>query len=189
LALFDYVMLLISVVLSLGLARLLETHARMLKRGKTVHWSAIYLAWFGIMGALHVDLWATLWSVHTNTHWRWTSIMAFFFQAVSLFYGAVLMSPDVTDNEELDLWQFHLENRSRYLPAIIIYTVLGSYLGFTFLPAEQFLPAVYTVGVPLVAACVVAMFAGGRRTQGVVAAVTVVWIGWYFARYLPDFSA
>jgi hypothetical protein len=33
------------------------------------------------------------------------------------------------------------------------------------------------------------MLAEGRRTQGAVAAVTVAWIGWYFARYLPDFSA
>lgn len=35
-AIFDYVMLLISVVLSLGLARLLETHARLIKRGAAV---------------------------------------------------------------------------------------------------------------------------------------------------------
>lgn len=188
-ALFDYVMLLISVVLSLGLARLLETHARMLKRGTAVRWSATYLAWFGIMGAMHVDLWATLWAVHTNTHWQWTTILAFFFQAVALFYGAVLLAPDANDGETLDLWQFHIDNRRRYLPAIIVYTVLGSYLGLTFLPADQFLSAVYTVGAPLVAGCVLAMVTQGRRTQGLVAAVMVAWIGWYFWRYLPGFSA
>lgn len=43
-AIFDYVMLLISVVLSLGLARLLETHARLVKRGDAVAWSAVYVA-------------------------------------------------------------------------------------------------------------------------------------------------
>ena len=55
---FDYVMLLVSVVLSLGLARLLETHARLVKRGTAVKWSAVYVAWLLILAAMHVDLWA-----------------------------------------------------------------------------------------------------------------------------------
>lgn len=52
-AIFDYVMLLISVVFSLGLARLLETHTRLIKRGAAVRWSAVYVVWFVIVGAMH----------------------------------------------------------------------------------------------------------------------------------------
>jgi hypothetical protein len=187
-AIFDYVMLLISVVLSLGLARLLETHARLIKRGRAVQWSATYLAWFAIVGALHVDLWATLWAVHTNTHWPWTVVMGFFFQAVALFYGAVLLAPD-DPAETIDLWWFHLENRRRYLPAVILYTLLGCWLSLTFLPGEQFLSAVYTVGLPVVVACVLAMATSALWAQRAIAGSMVVWVAWYFATYLPGFSA
>ena len=186
-AIFDYVMLLISVVLSLGLARLLETHARMLKRGVEVKWSAVYFVWFIIIGAMHVDLWATLWAVHTQTHWPWTVILGFFFQAIALFYGAVLLAPD-EDAQTTDLWRFHLENRRRYLPTVIVYTMLGCYLSLTFLPSELFLTAVYTVGIPIVAACVLAMVTSTVWAQRTIAVVIVVWIAWYFATYLPGFS-
>jgi len=187
-SIFDYVMLLISVVLSLGLARLLETHARLIKRGAEVRWSAVYLAWFAIVGALHVDLWATLWAVRTTTHWQWTEIMAFFFQAVALFYGSVLLAPEES-TDTIDLWRFHLENRRRYIPAVIVYTALGCWLSLTFLPTEQFLSAVYTVGLPLVAVCVLAMVASSVWVQRAIALVLVVWIAWYFSTYLPGFSS
>lgn len=187
-AIFDYVMLLISVVLSLGLARLLETHARLIKRGASVRWSATYLAWFAIVGALHVDLWATLWAVHTNTHWQWTEIMGFFFQAVALFYGAVLLAPD-EHGDTIDLWRFHLENRRRYLTAVIVYTLLGAWLSMTFLPVEQFLSAVYKVGLPMVAFCIVAMFVSALWAQRAIALAMVALVAWYFATYLPGFSS
>ena len=47
-------------------------------------------------------------------NWPWTVVLGFFFQAISLFYGAVLLAPD-DDGEVMDLWRFHLENRRRYL--------------------------------------------------------------------------
>lgn len=186
-AIFDYVMLLISVVLSLGLARLLETHARLLKQGAAVRWSATYFAWFAIIGSMHVDLWATLWAVRTNAHWPWTVVLGFFFQAISLFYGAVLLAPD-EDGDGIDLWRFHLENRRRYLTPLIVYTVLGSYLTLVFLPSEQFLSAVYTTGLPLVGACLLAMTTTALWAQRTIALATVALVAWYFATYLPGFG-
>lgn len=91
--------------------------------------------------------------------------MGFFSQAVALFYGAVLLGPD-EHLETMDLWRFHLENRRRYIPALIVYLLLGCWLALTFLPTDQFLSAVYMAGLPMVALVV-----------------------WYFATYLPGFSS
>ena len=162
---FDYVMLLVSVVLSLGLARLLETHARLVKRGTAVKWSAVYVAWLLILAAMHVDLWATLWAVHTQTAWPWTMVLGFFFQAIALFYGAVMITPD-DDGSPVDLWQFHLGNRRRYIPTM----------------------AVYTVSLPYVAGCLLAMASSARWVQRGVAIGMIVLMAWYFAIYLPGFS-
>ena len=184
---FDYVMLLVSVVLSLGLARLLETHARLVKRGTAVKWSAVYVAWLLILAAMHVDLWATLWAVHTQTAWPWTMVLGFFFQAIALFYGAVMITPD-DDGSPVDLWQFHLDNRRRYIPTMAVYTVLGSLLTLGFVPMAQFLSAVYTVSLPYVAGCLLAMASSARWVQRGVAIGMIVLMAWYFAIYLPGFS-
>lgn len=186
-AIFDYVMLLISVVLSLGLARLLETHARLVKRGSAVTWSAVYVAWLVIVAAMHVDLWATLWVVHTQKAWPWTMVLGFFFQAISLFYGAVMITPD-DDRTSVDLWQFHLDNRRRYIPTMVVYTLLGSLLTLGFAPMAQFLSAVYTVCLPYVAGCVLAMASSSRWLQRAVAVGMLALLAWYFATYLPGFS-
>lgn len=186
-AIFDYVMLLISVVLSLGLARLLETHARLLKRGAAVRWSATVLRLVRDPRRDARRPLGTLWAVHTQTHWPWTVVLGFFFQAVSLLYGSVLLAPD-EKLETVDLRQFHLANRRRYPPTLILYTVLGCGLAATFVPLEQFLSAVYTVGVPIVAACVLAMATERLWAQRAIACAIVVWIAWYFVTYLPGFG-
>jgi hypothetical protein len=188
--LFDYVMLLVSVVLSLGLARLLETHARLLKRRGQVRWSAVYLAWFAILASMHVDLWATLWSVHSSPHWPWTAVLGFLFQGIALFYGSVLIAPEADEHETVDLWQFHQENRRRYVSALIVYTLLGFGLSMIFLPvAEQFNSATLAISLQFISLCALAMLVSPRWLQRVVAAVAVAWVLWYFVRYLPEFSA
>ena len=134
-----------------------------------------------------MDLWATLWVVHKQTHWPWTMILGFFFQAISLYYGAVLVAPD-EDEPAVDLWRFHLDNRRRYLPTLIVYTVLGCLLAFGFMPLAGFLSAVYTVGLPIIVGFSLAMLTSALWAQRTIAVVMLVWFGWYFATYLPGFS-
>lgn len=186
-AIFDYVMLLVSVVLSLGLARLLETHARLVKRGSTVTWSAVYMAWLLVLGAMHVDLWATLWVIRKQTNWPWTMVLGYFFQAIALFYSTVLVTPD-EGAPTTDLWQFHLENRRRYLTTLIISTLLGSLLAMTFVSPGRFLFAVCTVTLPLCGFCLLAMIADSAGAQRVAALGMIVTLALYFATYLTGFS-
>lgn len=49
------------------------------------------------------------------------------------------------------------------------YTVLGSFLTLGFVPMAQFLSAVYTVSLPILAGCVLAMASSARWLQRAVA--------------------
>ena len=72
---------------------------------------------------------------------------------------------------------------------MIVYTLLGAWLSMTFLPVEQFLSAVYKVGLPMVAFCIVAMFVSALWAQRAIALAMVALVAWYFATYLPGFSS
>lgn len=91
-ALFEYLIVLISVVISMGLARVPEAHADLLKGARAVRWSPTYLAWLVVIVVFHIDLWASLWSLHTAQHWTWMNFGACLMCATSLFCVSVLAS-------------------------------------------------------------------------------------------------
>jgi hypothetical protein len=114
-SLFEYVIVLISVVLSLGLAKVLESHAGLLRLGKRVRWSPTCLAWLLIILLWHIDIWASLWVLREATTWEWSTISGALLATMSLFYASVLSSPRIEDDGPVDLWTFHMENRRRYV--------------------------------------------------------------------------
>lgn len=91
---FEYVMILFSLVISLGLARLLETHAHLMKRGKSVKWSLTYLGWLLVLILALIDIWASLWQVHANARWTALDIGLSLLAAILLFYAAIFASPE-----------------------------------------------------------------------------------------------
>ncbi|MDP1739412.1 MAG: hypothetical protein Q8L23_18460 [Caulobacter sp.] len=186
--LFGYAIPLVSVLLALGLARVLESHANLLKRQGDVAWSPTYLIWLILIVALHIDLWVTLWIAHTLPNLDsggWGTVSPFLFQAVCLFYAAVLSTPHAKEGEPLDLWQFHIDNRKRYLTALIVYAAAGIGLGLLVqLPTQ-----VTSASVPMVGLALVAIFVSNRWVQLGAAGATLIWTAVHFAKYLSDFMS
>ena len=112
-SLFEYVIVLVSVVLSLGIARILENHAHLLKLGPKVRWSPTYLLWLLIIFFSHVDLWASLWLIRGSDSWTLLSVLGVLLAAVALFYASILSAPELEPGQSIDLWAFHLDNSQR----------------------------------------------------------------------------
>jgi hypothetical protein len=184
LSLFEYVIVLLSVVLSLGIARVLESHAHLLKRGADVRWSPTYILWLVIILACHVDLWASLWMVRTAASWSMGSLLVVLMGATSLFYAAVLSAPDLEPGRPIDLWAFHLENRRRYLGAVIAYLILGAVINMTLL-AGHFDWATFGGALPSVGLALAAIFISNRRVQIVAPILLAILMVIYFASYFP----
>jgi len=177
-------MILLSVVISLGLARLLETHAQLLKRGDKVRWSPTYLAWLLILLLSHIDLWASLWQVHEHARWNAADIGATLAAAALLFYASIFATPDINNEVRTDLWTFHLANRRRYLGALLGYMIVGAWLNVT-LMRETFSATNATAAAPAIVLMLVAIFIANRWIQRLMVALTLVLITLYFAQYLP----
>lgn len=181
-SLFDYVMILISMVLSLGIARILESHAQLLKRGGEVRWSPTYLLWLIILLACHIDLWGSLWMLRNAPAWSLASLLVVLGGATSLFYASVLSAPEVLPGARVDLWAFHLENRRRYIGALIGYLILGAVINMTLL-SGHFEWATFAGALPSVGLCLVAIFVGNRWVQIVVPILIASFISVYFVSY------
>jgi len=185
---FEYVMLLVSVVLSLGIARVLEGHAHLLKAGQEVRWSSTYLLWLLLIFLCHIDLWASLWFLRTAAVWTLPSLLATLVSAMTLFYAAVLSIPERVGGEGIDLWDFHMANRQRYVGALGVYLILGIILN-SFVLGGDFAAANITTATPGLILVALAIFLSHRWVQIITPILLVVLFGTYFAQYFPSFSA
>lgn len=186
-ALFEYVMLLVSVVLSLGIARVLESHAHLLKLGGEVRWSWTYLLWLLLIFLSHIDLWGSLWFLRAAPVWTLPSLLATILAAMALFYAAVLSAPERVPGEPIDLWDFHMANRHRYIGALAAYLILGTILN-SFVLGGDFAAANVTAALPGLALFAVALFVRNRWVQIVIPLLLAILFGVYFAQYLSSFE-
>lgn len=184
-SLFEYVIVLVSVVLSLGLAKVLESHAGLIQLGSRVRWSTTYLAWLLVILLWHIDIWASLWVLRDATTWQWSTIAGALLAAMSLFYASILSSPRIEGDGPIDLWAFHLENRRRYVGALLGYAFLGGYLNWSVM-RDHFAMANVTALLPGITLLLVAMFVPNRWVQRAVPLVLLILLAVYFAQYLPQ---
>lgn len=184
-SLFEYVIVLVSVVLSLGLAKALESHAGLLQLGKRVRWSPTYVAWLLIIVLWHIDIWASLWVLREATTWQWSTISGALLAAMSLFYASVLSSPRVEGDAAVDLWDFHMENRRRYVGALLGYALLGAYLNWSVM-RDHFAMANVTALLPGITLLLTAIFVPNRWVQRAAPVLLLVLLAIYFAQYLPQ---
>lgn len=180
---FEYVMILFSVVISLGLAKVLETHAHLIKR-EGVTWSATYCGWLLVIVFTQIDIWASLWQVHENARWTALDIGLSLLAAVMLFYAAIFATPEPAEGEPVDLWSFHLANRRRYLTALVGYMLIGTWLNAT-LMQHTFSLANLTATGPAASLMLLAILVGNRWVQRLAVGAVLTLQIIYFAQFLP----
>lgn len=180
---FEYVMILFSLVISMGLAKLLETHAHLLKRGKAVTWSLTYLGWLAVLLLALIDIWASLWQVHANAQWTAVDIGLALLATILLFYATIFATPEGAD-EPVDLWAFHMANRHRYIGAMVGYTLIGAFLNGT-LMRQAFSLANLTSAAPIIVVMLAAIFIRNTWVQRIAVIAVLALIVFYFAQYLP----
>ncbi|MEI7572605.1 MAG: hypothetical protein WCJ52_05685 [Phenylobacterium sp.] len=181
-SIFEYVIVLVSVVLSFGIVRLLETHAHLLKLGSKVHWSPTYLLWLLIILFSHIDLWASLWMLRQSEAWTLLSLLSVLAAAVTLFYASIFSAPEFEPGQAIDLWAFHMENRRRYIGAAAGYLLMGIILNMTML-AGQFDWATVLGALPGLGLLLAAIFVPDRRAQIIIPIVVAVMLTVYFSTY------
>ena len=179
---FEFVSVLLSIVVSLAFAHLLTGIARLIQ-AKIIHPSLAYFGWIGIFLFCCVDYWFSLWQARETPIWSLTYVLFWLALGAVLYLACWLVVPSESAvQEEIDLTSFHENRRRGFLGAFLAYTAMGLLANLTVGSLES-AALVSAVQLPLVGA---AYLWRDRRVQLAVIIAMYAITAWYAARYVPS---
>lgn len=134
---FEYVSVLISIILGLGITVLLTGLADIIRRWKTVTLYWPYAIWIIIVFILHIQEWWATYSLRTEMTWTLPLFLFVIIYSIVLFILANLLFPQKWSKKGVDLKQHYFGNFEKYFGAallLLVISILQNHflLGFAF---------------------------------------------------------
>ncbi len=110
---FEHLTVLISIVIGMGLAHLLNTvHELIQVRGRVrVYWLPVL--WFFLIAVGLVEWWWAIFALRTTVKWNFFYFLFVLLSPISLYLAAAFVLPDDSErgNDVIDLRRYYYENR------------------------------------------------------------------------------
>lgn len=184
---FEFVSVLMSIVVGLGITRILSDLASLAEHRANVRLDGLTLVWaMNVLGYLLIYWWVVVNNWRTQATWSFFGFSTLFFYGVVLYFCAALILPRA-DREPLDL-------RERFetirLPFFLLWLTVGFFevldsfsKGSAYVLAELGLPYLITMGVTMVLT-VGAIWTRDRRFHWAFAIVTLIGnLSWVMYRF------
>jgi hypothetical protein len=122
---FEYVTVLISIVLGLGITQILTGIARLIQKHQklTIYWP--HLLWIVFILFLHVQEWWVMYELKTYRPWRLPVFLFVMLYPISLFVMAKLIFPDSLRGKRIDLRKFYFENYRKFFGLLVFSALLS----------------------------------------------------------------
>jgi TM2 domain-containing membrane protein YozV len=177
---FEFVSVLLSIVISLAFAHLLTGIARLVQ-AQGVRFSLVYAGWLGIFLFCCLDYWFSLWQTRATQVWTLGYVIFWLVLATMLYLATWLIVPTERAVENgVDLSAYHEANRRKYLGALFLYQILGAAAN---LSISSLSAAVWLV-IPGLASVAAAWLWRDRRVQLAALAIYVAMTAWYASQYV-----
>lgn len=151
---FEYVTVLIAIVLSLGIAQILTGVASMIKKSHKMIYYWPHLLWTLFILLLHIQEWWIMYELKEQHPWRLPFFLFIMIYPVNLFLLARLLFPDKFSGKVIDMKQFYFATFRKMFLLLslsafvsILYNLFVLYMSFT----DQILQAMLMVVVALLA--------------------------------------
>ena len=133
---FEFVSVLLSIVISLAVAHLLTGVAQALKARKVrFHW--VLAGWWLFVFILCVDYWFSVWRLREASVWSLGFVLTWLMLAAITYIAAWLVVPDVDADGTMDFVAHDEANRRKYLGALAAWVTGGAIVnGYT--PTMEF---------------------------------------------------
>ena len=127
---FEYVSVLLSIVISIALARILTGVARMVRNG-VVNFSIPLSQWIGFCLFLCVDHWFQIWRLHDNSDWSLAFVLQLLLQASLIFLASHLVVPSNSGDRPVDMSEFFDASRRKFMGVILILAITNEFLNLS----------------------------------------------------------
>ena len=179
---FDYIAVLLSIVISLALAHLLIGIAHMIQDGVR-RFSIPLVQWIVFSLFLCVDYWFYIWHLHLETFWSLAYVCLLLLQASIIFVASRLIVPAASDGAAIDMTSFFDRNRRKYMAVLIVLAAVNEIINLS-------LPGFGSLHLGLLVAAWIVLFGvastwPSHRVQLAMAAANVIFTIHYAMTFVP----
>ena len=122
---FEYVSVLISIILGLGITLVLTGIAEMIKRWKNITHFWPYLIWIALVFVLHLQEWWICYDLKSVTSWSLPSFLFVVSYPILLFIMANLIFPTDWSKEGLDIREFYFSSYTKFFVCMILLIIIS----------------------------------------------------------------
>jgi len=108
---FEYLSVLVSIIVGLGLSHLLATAARLIQERDRIQFFPLTLLWMGILFVLQIQIWWAAFEWQAAPTWEFTGFLIFLFLPIGAYLLSVLLVPDLDRPGDLDQRASYFRNR------------------------------------------------------------------------------
>jgi len=134
---FEYLSVLISIVIALGITEVTISWGRLLQHRSRVRFSALQLFWSTFLLFLMVQFWWGFWDYRTVDDWSLASLLIFVTEGIALVLCAIVLSPDRMISGDVDLEDLYYENARPFFLLAAVFLALST-VGDTFVLGVPF---------------------------------------------------
>lgn len=139
---FEYLSVLVSIVIALGITEVTISWSRVLQMRDRVQFSWLHAFWTVFMFVLMVQFWWGFWNFRFVESWSLHSLLSVVAEAITLVLAALLLAPRGIDSEPLDLGAMFFSNSRLFFllgAAVVLQLALVDTLvaGLPFLSLEN----------------------------------------------------
>ena len=177
---FDYLAVLISIVLGLGIANILSGFAAIVRaRDRVTNFLPTYIQ-MGNIFLIHIQMWWSMFGLRDVVHWTFPGFLFTILQPVLLFLMSAFLVPDIPDEGKVDLERAYFRESSWFaagLFASVIVSLVRSRLTDGHWPGAANLIA-HAIFAML---GVIGFFGRSRRVHMILAPAVTLFFGLYIA--------
>src|SRR5262245_20966678 len=122
---FEFVTVLISIILGLGITQIMSGVADIIHQWKSVRLYWPHLLWVALVFVLHVQEWWLIYELKTVTTWRLPMFLFQVLYPICLFILARILFPMSTDEHATDMKGFYLESYRKLFMMVMILSLLS----------------------------------------------------------------
>lgn len=104
---FNYLSVLLSIILGLGITQLLTAAGRLIRGRAAVRLYGPPLVWAGLLLLIHVQAWWSMFGLRTRTDWSFAAFLVVLLQTVILYMLAALVLPEAVAEPVVDLRAYY----------------------------------------------------------------------------------
>ena len=122
---FEYLSVLVSIIVGLGLSHLLATSARLIQVRAEVRLFGPTLVWMSMLFVLQIQIWWATFEWQDGGAWTFFSFLLFLGLPIGAYLLSVLLVPSLDDPTEVDLRRSYFGNRRWFFGVLALLPLLS----------------------------------------------------------------